>query len=164
RAASRMCSAPPAAPSCSPARRWLNPVAPRPIPWCQAAAPSRCSTAAPRLARSSIPAARSRSAPVAPSAGSVWRAAGPWEVSAATVTNTTVLSGGTLELLDGATESGTIINAGGTFEIGSGQTLSGFEVTSGVILEAALGGTLVDTTLDSGGTAIVLSGGVDSGA
>ena len=86
-----------------------------------------------------------------------------FEVSAGTVSNTTVLSGGTLELLAGAKQSGTTISSGGILEIGSGQTLSGYRVSAGITLEAGSGGSVSNTTVLSGGTLDVLSGGRANG-
>jgi autotransporter passenger strand-loop-strand repeat protein len=74
-----------------------------------------------------------------------------------------VLSGGTLELLDGATQSGTTISSGGTLEIGSGQTLSGYRVSRGITLAATLGGRVSNTIVLSSGTFAVLSGGTANG-
>ena len=76
------------------------------------------------------------------------------EVSAGTASKTTVLSGGTLELLDGATQSGTTISSGGTLEIGSGQTLSGYRVSRGI--------TANGITVSRGGAATIASGAVVS--
>ena len=88
---------------------------------------------------------------------------GTLEVSAGTASKTTVLSGGTLELLDGATQSGTTISSGGTLEIGSGQTLSGYRVSRGITLAATLGGRVSNTIVLSSGTFAVLSGGTANG-
>jgi autotransporter passenger strand-loop-strand repeat protein len=85
------------------------------------------------------------------------------EVSGGTVSKTTVLSGGMLELLDGAAQSGTTISSGGTLEIGSGETLSGYLVSRGITLEAVLGGSVSSTKVLSGGTLAVLSGGTANG-
>jgi autotransporter passenger strand-loop-strand repeat protein len=85
------------------------------------------------------------------------------EVSAGSVNNTTVLSGGTLELLDGAAQSGTTISSGGILEIGFGETLSGYRASGGVTLEASFGGNLSSTTILIGGTLDLLSGGVANG-
>jgi autotransporter passenger strand-loop-strand repeat protein len=61
------------------------------------------------------------------------------EASAGTVSNTTVLSGGTLELVARA-KSGTTIHSGGTLEISAGETLSGYHVSGGVTVEALSNG------------------------
>ena len=75
--------------------------------------------------------------------------------SGATSINNTVLSGGTLELVDGAVQSGTRISAGGILEIGSSQALSGFAVSSGVLLDVLVGGTASSTTVSGGGKLFV---------
>jgi fibronectin-binding autotransporter adhesin len=84
-------------------------------------------------------------------------------VSAGTVSNTTVLSGGTLELLAGAVQSGTTISSGGILEIGSGETLSGYRASAGITLEAGFGGSLSNTIVLSGGALDVLAGGRANG-
>jgi autotransporter passenger strand-loop-strand repeat protein len=66
-----------------------------------------------------------------------------------TVSDTTVLNGGTLELLGGPITSGVItISSGGVEEIGDGPTLSGFTVSG--TLEITSGGTAIDTTVLNG--------------
>jgi autotransporter passenger strand-loop-strand repeat protein len=63
-------------------------------------------------------------------------------------------------LLNDAVQSNTTISSGGALEIGSGQRLTGYAVSGGIILEAAFGGTVSNTIVSSGGTLSVLSGGV----
>ena len=49
-------------------------------------------------------------------------------------------------------------------EVGSGYVLRGQIVSKGITLELVAGGTASSTTIDSGGTEIVTSGGSDIGA
>jgi autotransporter passenger strand-loop-strand repeat protein len=86
--------------------------------------------------------------------------------SGGSATDTTVSSGGMLELLGGAKAGGFTLNSGATLEIASGYVLGGAELPSDVTLAIAGGGTEVvssggtasNTVVSSGGTVNVLSG------
>jgi hypothetical protein len=100
------------------------------------------------------------------SAGSIVVSGGTLELldGARTSGDTTVKAGGTLELYGGAVTSGTItLASGSTEELLSGYTASGFTVSSGVTLEIGSGATAVAPTI-SGGTLELNAGAVVSGA
>jgi autotransporter passenger strand-loop-strand repeat protein len=82
--------------------------------------------------------------------------------SAGIAINTTVSSGGTLDLLKGGVASGAVVASGGTFEVASGATLSGFTASNGATLLVS-GGKVVNTTVLSGGTLELFAGATQSG-
>ena len=81
------------------------------------------------------------------------------EVSGGIVSNTTVLRGGTLELVAGARLSGTTkVSSGGILEIGSGATLSGYAPSTGVSLDVAFDGSVSNTTVTGGRLLVEIRG------
>lgn len=103
---------------------------------------------------------------VATNAGPLGSSVADLEVdSGGVASNTTIGSGGALELFGGALLAGTTtIGSGGEVLVFSGEVLSGLGVQNGVLAEVLSGGATNGMPVASGGNETALSGGTVSGA
>jgi autotransporter passenger strand-loop-strand repeat protein len=96
--------------------------------------------------------------------GSVVSSGGELQVESGSVaSNTTVLSGGVLDLWGGAVVSGLTVSAGGIVLVDSGYAQNNYTIGSGVTVDVASGGSVSGTVVSSGGELILYGGSVANG-